>query len=200
MTLFSFLSSPRVPFRSCWTFAGLSFLALATLLSAPCGDRALGAFFAGLLLACTVLSSVIASQKSIASTGKLTRTLGCILALTYDGLALFLVSLIVAVFLPAYSCYDQRSRVAETLTSLQPMKLSVSARVALGVDVLPIDTEYPDDLPNVLWINVNSAGIIDMLMAEPAAFIRLTPRKTEATVDWECMGVPRKIMPANCRH
>lgn len=122
----------------------------------------------------------------------------------------FLIGLLCAIAIPAFTDYLVRSKIAEALTVAGAAKTSVTDfyntmailppdNIAAGLS--PPDqtaTQYVSSITitdGIIGIAVRGHPLID------GTTIQLTPDATPARVDWNCSGgtLPTRFRPAPCR-
>lgn len=113
---------------------------------------------------------------------------------------LLLASFPIAIFLPTYQCYTDRTRASEVLLMSSGMRTEIEARVAKfgtlegvgrGMEFTPSGRARAGLVTN--------DGVIVVVGEDPPVVFMLSPTLTGGAVSWKCLGFPEKVAPMTCR-
>ena len=129
----------------------------------------------------------------------------------------FTIVILIALALPMYSNYTDRSRVASVLMHLSEAKIAVSTVITKNEQGTPVIIDL--DKTNLIPLNIlkgeksndgheiklehryiDSNGAIHVLFSGLNIYIRLTPHIENEKIIWQCYGRPHKYMPAQCKN
>ncbi len=112
----------------------------------------------------------------------------------------FIILLLAAIFIPAYSDYTDRAITSEILISIKDLqrniegKLLQKKRVGISTSAIKIKSEH------ISKIKVLDDGTIRIKGGKIGQVIILVPEVIdEKLVNWECIGGPNQAMPPNCK-
>ena len=122
----------------------------------------------------------------------------------YDLIALMglllLASFPVALFVPTYHCFTDRTRASEVLLAGSTLRTEIEANAAKlgalegagrGVEFMPSERARAGLVTN--------DGVIVVVGEDPAVVFMLSPTLSGGAVSWKCRGFPEKLVPTMCR-
>lgn len=121
-----------------------------------------------------------------------------------DLIRLFLVWIVtfvpLAIFLPAYQCYNDRAQVISWLAGTAEIRTLIGERIKSSGTTSHagkgLRAQFADDAVKGL---VMDSGQVIVVGRTPAAAFVLTPSLNDGTVVWTCIGLPEKLMSMECR-
>lgn len=172
-------------------------------ISNPCGPNYALYSLPGIWLALITVYAWLARESH---SGNVVPVRTAILVGFLDTLKLLLLSLILLVpFLiltPAYQCYNDRSKVTEGLALAAEKKTFLVEYYSQkhSFDGLVEQTEFSVSR-HVDYVSITTSATIVVAGTTPGYILTLSPVIVGDTIDhWVCIGVPAKIVPANCRN
>lgn len=155
-------------------------------------------------LVCVVMTTLWVNHLAIAPVAGLRGFVRLIASTLLDLFRLCLVWLIVfiplAIFLPTYQCYNDRSTVASWLAATSEVRSVVDTRIRNSGST----SHAGAGLQMTLGIESVTGSVMDdgqiiVLGNAPAAALVLIPSLADGTVTWTCLGMPEKVVPMECR-
>jgi TM2 domain-containing membrane protein YozV/Tfp pilus assembly major pilin PilA len=122
----------------------------------------------------------------------------------------FIMAILAAIAIPAYSDFTIRARTATALSEAKSLQLVVSMHVAetgaLPASAATVPDAAPREVPNVAIVTLADNGVVVVRFSDSARVIagttiELIPQVSNNTVQWDCTGgtTPAKYRPAECR-
>jgi hypothetical protein len=175
---------------------------LALLIAKPCRE---GPFYLDVFVATSFLIAVVwANHVAVAPV----RTWRSALAVTAGSLkdfllllvALILLSIPVAILMPAYQCYTDRAKAAEVILAGAALRAEVEKK-ALAQRSLTGSGRGVVFPPSgrAQWGLVTDQGQIVVVGEDPPVAFTLTPSLEGGSISWTCRGFPEKFAPKLCR-
>jgi hypothetical protein len=181
----------------CWLAVWFSLFAGAN----ACGETRWGQWAAIATVCCALWASHVRAVQAGGARIVLRVLAGAAYNLLILAVATILLSLPFIVLMPAYSCYNARSKVLELMLAGSPYKSTIAERVAEGKATSLEGIGTGLTIPNTGRVAgglVGSNGFIALASADPPAVITLTPALKDGKVTWTCRGHPGDLMPKSC--
>lgn len=203
MSMGKYLEELRPLKRAHWSLP-LAFVAAWILLTTAfqCGQRPEGVLEA--FLVCVVMATLWVNHLAIAPVTGLSSFVHLIANTLLDLFRLCIAWLIVfiplAIFLPAYQCYNDRAKVVEWLLAATEARSVIGQRIQNSGSLSRAGVGVQIDLGTSSatgWVMDN--GQIVLFGTYPKAALVLAPTLADGAVAWTCQGMPERLVPAECR-